>query len=489
MLLRSLLVLLACLFLVFAVTPAQAQQVQLTWDAPLQTNGTPVPNLAGYKLYYGSQSGQYPTMIPVGMKTTYTVTNLSAGRTYYFAAKAYDSTGTESAFSNEVRVTAPSAQLSATPTTLTAGGTVTAAWSGIATPRATDWIGLYSAGAANTTFINWIYVSCSMTSSTARASGSCPFTVPATLTPGNYELRLLANNGFTSLATRPIVIARPSAQVSASLTRGQAPLTGTDRGGAATKAASTTRPTMTTPTPPPVANFSATTTDTTGLVAAYSFDEGNGITVTDVSGQDNHGTITEATWTTQGKFGAALAFNGTTSWVTVPDAPSLDLATGMTLEAWVYPIVTLTGWRTVIQKEEPDGPDGVVYFLEANSDVNQPATGVSINGEEILYGLTRLVAGTWTHLAATYDGTWQRLYVNGVEVAQRAQPGLIASSSGVLRIGGDSVWGQYFQGRIDEVRIYNRALSTSEIQADMDTPINLLNSLPPLSVGGAVQEN
>ena len=107
MLLRFLLVLLACLFLGFAVTPAQAQQVQLTWDAPLQTNGTPVPNLAGYKLYYGSQSGQYPTMIPVGMKTTYTVTNLSAGRTYYFAAKAYNSTGMESAFSNEVSVTLP----------------------------------------------------------------------------------------------------------------------------------------------------------------------------------------------------------------------------------------------------------------------------------------------------------------------------------------------------------------------------------------------
>jgi PKD repeat protein len=231
------------------------------------------------------------------------------------------------------------------------------------------------------------------------------------------------------------------------------------------------------------------TTNAAGLVAAYSFDEGSDTTVTDVSGQGNHGTLTEATWTTQGKFGAALVFNGTTSWVTVPDAPSLDLTTGMTLEAWVYPTVTLTGWRPVIQKEGPEGQDGVAYFLQANSDVNQPAIGMFINSEEILYGHTRLVAGSWTHLAATYDGTWQRLYINGVEVAQRVQTGLIASSSSALRIGGDSVWKQYFQGRIDEVRIYNRALSVSEIQADMDTPINLLHSLPPLSVGDAVQKN
>jgi fibronectin type 3 domain-containing protein len=105
MLLRSLLILLACLSLAFAATPAQAAQVQLAWDAPLQADGTPVPNLAGYKLYYGSQSGQYQTAIPVSMATTYTVTNVSPGQTYYFAATAYDTAGTESAFSNEVSMT------------------------------------------------------------------------------------------------------------------------------------------------------------------------------------------------------------------------------------------------------------------------------------------------------------------------------------------------------------------------------------------------
>jgi fibronectin type 3 domain-containing protein len=81
--------------------------VQLAWDAPLQANGTSIPNLAGYRLYSGSQSGQYPTMVYQGPMTTSPVTNVSAGQTYYFAVKAYDSTGTESAFSNEVSVTLP----------------------------------------------------------------------------------------------------------------------------------------------------------------------------------------------------------------------------------------------------------------------------------------------------------------------------------------------------------------------------------------------
>jgi fibronectin type 3 domain-containing protein len=107
MLLRSLLVLLACLSLAFAATPAQAEQVQLAWDAPLQADGTLVSNVAGYKLYYGSQSGQYQTVVTVGLTTTYTVKHLSAGQTYYFAVKVYDSTGTESAFSNEISVILP----------------------------------------------------------------------------------------------------------------------------------------------------------------------------------------------------------------------------------------------------------------------------------------------------------------------------------------------------------------------------------------------
>ena len=95
--------------------------------------------------------------------------------------------------------------------------------------------------------------------------------------------------------------------------------------------------------------------------------------------------------------------------------------------------------------------------------------GGTFGGE--LYGTAALVANAWTHLAATYDGTTMRLYVNGMEVASRPQTGNIATSTNPLQIGGDSIYGQYWSGRIDEVRIYNRALNQTEIQTDMNSPL------------------
>jgi subtilisin len=91
--------------------------------------------------------------------------------------------------------------LVASPTVIQAGGTLTATWDGIATPTATDWIGLYAPNTADTEFIDWIYVSCSQAPNSAQPDGSCPFVLSANLAPGTYELRLFANDGFTRLAT------------------------------------------------------------------------------------------------------------------------------------------------------------------------------------------------------------------------------------------------------------------------------------------------
>ena len=220
-----------------------------------------------------------------------------------------------------------------------------------------------------------------------------------------------------------------------------------------------------------------------GLVAAYGFDEGSGTTTADQSGSGNGGTLTSTTWAGAGagKYGNALSFNGTNAFVSVADSNSLDLTTGMTLEGWVKPNAA-TGFRTLVVKEQPGN---LVYGLYANSDSNRPQSQVTLGGPpaRLLDGTTTVPTGTWTHLAATYDGTTQRLYVNGAQVSSSAVAGTILTSSSPLKIGGNAIWGEWFNGLIDEVRVYNRALGVDEIQSDMNTSISSPDSTPPSAPG------
>src|SRR5262249_32616340 len=154
-----------------------------------------------------------------------------------------------------------------------------------------------------------------------------------------------------------------------------------------------------------------------GLVAAYGFEEGSGTTIADVSGQNNNGVASATTWSTAGKFGNALVFNGTNAQVTVPNAASLQLTAGMTLEAWVFPTTAPTGWRAIVDKNV----DG--YYLMASTDNgNHPgAGGTWTNGNKNVFGTAVLPVNTWTHLASTFDGTAGRPFVNRVQGASLAQ--------------------------------------------------------------------
>jgi hypothetical protein len=208
------------------------------------------------------------------------------------------------------------------------------------------------------------------------------------------------------------------------------------------------------------------------LVAAYSFNAGSGTTVADVSGPGLTGTITGATWTTQGRFGNALSFNGVNAWVTVPSNAVLNLTTAMTLEAWVFPTVQGGLWHNVLIKERTGGE---VYNLYANTDTGVPAAFAVRSAAPAApvgtAGVSPIPLNAWTHLAVTYDGAMLRLYVNGTQVGSTAMTGSMVTSTGALRIGGNSIWGEYFQGQIDEIRIYNRALTQPQIQADMTKPL------------------
>ena len=204
-----------------------------------------------------------------------------------------------------------------------------------------------------------------------------------------------------------------------------------------------------------------------GLVAAYGLNAGSGSSVVDSSGRGNAGTVSGAAWSASGRFGSALSFDGVNDWVTVADSASLDLSSGMTVEAWVRPSKA-GGWRTVVVKERPGG---VVYGLYGDQAGGRPLGQVDIGGERNAVGSSALPLNAWSHLATTFDGAVVRLFVNGVQAGSLPFSGSMAASTGVLRLGGNGVWGEWFAGLIDEVRVYNRALSASEIQQDMQTPV------------------
>ena len=97
-----LLLFLAIPALLFTAVNADAQQVTLAWNACASSSVT------GYDVYYGTASGNYAYHVNAGNTTSYTMTGLSAGATYYFAVTAYDSSGDQSATSNQVSYTVPS---------------------------------------------------------------------------------------------------------------------------------------------------------------------------------------------------------------------------------------------------------------------------------------------------------------------------------------------------------------------------------------------
>jgi hypothetical protein len=224
-----------------------------------------------------------------------------------------------------------------------------------------------------------------------------------------------------------------------------------------------------TTTSPPVA-ITVSNTTTTGLVAAYGFEEGTGTTAGDSTASALNGIVSGATWVPGGRYGKALSFNGTSNWVTVADAAALHLTTGMTVEAWVNPAVASTDWAAAVIKERTGG---LAYALYATDGANKPPAGyINAGGiDRNATGTATLPLNTWSHLAVTYNGSTLRLYVNGAQVASKSQTGTIASSTGPLRFGGDSVWGEYFSGLIDEVRVYSTALTQAQIQIDMNTPV------------------
>jgi len=199
-------------------------------------------------------------------------------------------------------------------------------------------------------------------------------------------------------------------------------------------------------------------------VAAYGFDEGEGAVLHDSSEGGHDGAISGAAWSANGRYGGALDFDGQDDVVTVPDHDDLDLTDSFTIEAWVRPENLGTIIKPVLSKLDPSASN-VGYALRARH-ASSPAGHVKDSeGALNVLGEEALPTEAWSHLAFTSDGEELRLYVDGELVRSNAAK-LPAVSTADLRIGGHGVGSSlYFDGLIDEVRLYEEPLSETQIAA------------------------
>ncbi|MFH1725245.1 MAG: LamG-like jellyroll fold domain-containing protein [Elusimicrobiota bacterium] len=187
-----------------------------------------------------------------------------------------------------------------------------------------------------------------------------------------------------------------------------------------------------------------------GMVSYWRFDEGAGTAVSDSIG-GNHGTIHGPEWTA-GMAGSALDFSGN----------------GFTLEAWINPSAITGDWRAVIAKTGWDDTSRWSYNLQVtyhgalhSTFVNEHGWGFSLYSPN-----DSIQTGIWQHVAAAYDGAMLRLYIDGAEVASREAGGVLRRNAYPLSIGRwYSPDPNPFAGGIDEVAVYERALTPAEIQA------------------------
>ncbi|MFH1265552.1 MAG: LamG domain-containing protein, partial [Planctomycetota bacterium] len=199
-----------------------------------------------------------------------------------------------------------------------------------------------------------------------------------------------------------------------------------------------------------------------GLVAHWNFNDGNGPVLRDSSGNDNHGRISGATWVKSGS-GYALQFDGLDDYVDCGNDASLDLRGPMTLAAWVHPATA--------SAQEP----GIVgkYFESYALTLYRGGCWWYISSGGNNASAPLLKTGRWHHVVGTFDGETMRLYVNGQRRAgKKSKATSVNPGKNFLmgRIvpdptapGAASQARSHFEGLLDEVKVYQRALSLQEV--------------------------
>jgi len=202
-----------------------------------------------------------------------------------------------------------------------------------------------------------------------------------------------------------------------------------------------------------------------GVSGYWHFDEKEGAFVYDASGNNNTGTLVNSpVWQPEAncKAGGCLSFNGTNKYINIPNSSSLQVFNDMTLELWVYATNCAAGRQGILYKSYNNEfelilePDCKVSFYQGNGvweEIQEPS-GFNVS------------QNTWTHLAVvrTIGNKTLYFYKNGALVGSDEYVNSPTASMQPVIIGKRDGTTYYFNGSIDEVRIYNRALTSVEIQ-------------------------
>jgi len=206
-------------------------------------------------------------------------------------------------------------------------------------------------------------------------------------------------------------------------------------------------------------------------VGYWKFDENTGTNAYDRSGSGNDGAITGATWA-QGQHGSALDFNGTTNFVNCGNDSSLQLDTGGTIQAWIKIDELDSGYdNTIIMKGDGASWANLHYIIFENSGTNKillsvsdGTTPLSTSGPET----SALSPDTWYHVVATWGSTYKRIYLNG-ELQETVESSIMPKNtmtSCQVDIGMSYPNSYYFDGLIDEVKIYDYVRTAAQITYD-----------------------
>jgi hypothetical protein len=196
----------------------------------------------------------------------------------------------------------------------------------------------------------------------------------------------------------------------------------------------------------------------TGLVAQWKFDEGAGTTAADASGNANTGTLTGTSWAS-GIYGTSLSFSGSSSYVSVKESTSIENTSQMSVGFWIYANANTNSDPRVLTKSYS-------WDIKLNGSGIAPQFSSAGKYAKLNYDLT---LNQWQHILLTFSGGTVTAYVNGNVVPFSANTFTGTETIPIYKYGmiigavADLTGG--YKGLLDDVRVYNRALSSSEALA------------------------